>query len=88
MSLEEAMDIVMGDSADADDGVDEEILSMTPADIDTRTRLINSEIIFFENEVTRLKREADTLSSTVTSNAEKVKMNKQLPWLVSTVVEV
>jgi 26S proteasome regulatory subunit T5 len=88
MSLEEAMDIVMGDSADADDGVDEEILSMTPADIDTRTRLINSEIIFFENEVTRLKREADTLSSTVTGNAEKVKMNKQLPWLVSTVVEV
>eukprot|EP01118_Nematostelium_gracile_P008881 TRINITY_DN2968_c0_g1_i2.p1 TRINITY_DN2968_c0_g1~~TRINITY_DN2968_c0_g1_i2.p1 ORF type:complete len:428 (+),score=154.13 TRINITY_DN2968_c0_g1_i2:44-1327(+) len=68
--------------------VPEEILNSTPEDIANRTKLIDNEIKVLKNEATRLTLEQNGMKEKIKENAEKIKLNKQLPYLVGNVVEL
>jgi 26S proteasome regulatory subunit T5 len=56
--------------------------------IEHRARLIDNEVRIFKNEKIRLQNEEVTMKEKIKENTEKIKLNKQLPYLVSNVVEV
>jgi len=65
--------------------IDEEILRMTADEISRRTRLLENEIRVLKDESTRLSLD---LSGTKEKVKEKIKFNKQLPYLVGNIVEI
>mmetsp|Transcript_8597 Transcript_8597/g.29295 ORF Transcript_8597/g.29295 Transcript_8597/m.29295 type:complete len:379 (+) Transcript_8597:130-1266(+) len=71
---------------DAD--IDEEILAMPTDEIRQRIRLINNEIRIINSEYNRISHETRTQQQRVADNIEKIRLNKQLPYLVANVVEV
>lgn len=76
------------DAFSEDDTIDEEVLSMTADQIISRTRAIESEIKIWRNENNRLQHEKNNSKEKIKENTEKLKMNKQLPYLVANVVEI
>eukprot|EP00894_Picocystis_sp_ML_P000773 jgi/Pico_ML_1/51290/g2348.t2 len=68
--------------------VDEEILQMSAEDIARRTRLIENEIRVLKDEHQRLQLDQNSTKERIKDNMEKIKLNKQLPYLVGNVVEV
>eukprot|EP00047_Mylnosiga_fluctuans_P002242 m.223755 g.223755 ORF g.223755 m.223755 type:complete len:426 (-) comp10975_c0_seq1:43-1320(-) len=80
-SLADAMD-------EGEDPAVAEIMSMSTEDIIARTRLLENECKIMRSEASRLKHEQESMADRVKENAEKVKMNKQLPYLVANVVEL
>lgn len=56
--------------------------------INNRTRMLETNIRIMKSETQKLQHDQKTLQDRVKENLEKVKMNKQLPYLVSTVVEI
>ncbi len=42
----------------------------------------------FKSELQRLKHEDATMKERIKDNADKIKLNKQLPWLVANIVEL
>lgn len=71
-----------------EDDIDPEILTMAPEDIESRIRMLNNEITYFGQESNRLSLEKQTSQAKIAENSEKIKMNKQLPYLVGNVVEL
>ena len=71
-----------------DDDVDEEVLRMTPEEIRQRARLLDNEIRIITSEAQRLSHEAQGLTARINENVSKIKLNKQLPYLVANVVEI
>jgi len=65
-----------------------EILQATSAELTQRTRLLEAEVRFLRNESLRLSAEKSSLKERIKENEEKIKLNKQLPYLVGNVVEV
>ena len=53
-----------------------------------RARAVDMEIKVFKSEKLRLTHELASMREQLKDNVEKVKLNKQLPYLVSNVVEV
>ena len=53
-----------------------------------RTRLIENEVRVLRDESNRLTHEKAGLAERVKENHEKIKLNNQLPYLVSNIVEV
>lgn len=66
----------------------EEILGMSTDDIITRNRLLENEIRIMKSEILRLQHEASSMKERLQDNLEKIKLNKQLPYLVANVVEI
>ena len=61
----------------------------TSADeIGRRTRLIENEARILKDEVKRLNLDLGNHKEKVKDNQEKIKLNKQLPYLVGNVVEI
>lgn len=52
-----------------------------------KTRLIQSETRILASEISNIKHEIRNMNSQINENIEKIKLNKQLPYLVGTVVE-
>eukprot|EP00041_Stephanoeca_diplocostata_P005788 m.68558 g.68558 ORF g.68558 m.68558 type:complete len:428 (+) comp15999_c0_seq1:114-1397(+) len=73
---------------DADDGIDAEVLAMSTEDINTRTRLIDNQCKILLREKQNMQHERETSELRIKENMEKIKMNKQLPYLVGNVVEL
>ncbi|GBG32802.1 26S proteasome regulatory subunit 6A-like [Hondaea fermentalgiana] len=73
-----------------DDGeeLDAEIMSMPTDDIKQRIRLLENEIRVMRSEKDRLEHEEHSQTERTKENLEKIKMNKQLPWLVGNIVEI
>ncbi|GMH73415.1 hypothetical protein TrRE_jg10570 [Triparma retinervis] len=71
-----------------DDPVDNEINSMSNEDILTRIRLLDNDIRIMRSDVQRINHESANQKDKIKENLEKVKVNKQLPYLVASVVEV
>merc|ERR1712151_16388 len=65
-----------------------EIVSLTADEIEMRTRALENEIRYFDGELRRLRLDIRTEDARAKENNEKVKLNKQLPWLVGHIVEV
>jgi len=85
----EAMDTtdIFGDG-DAGEDLGEEIARAEPDEIAQRTRMLENEIKVLRNETSRLLHEQQTQKEKIKDNAEKIKLNKQLPYLVANVVEL
>ncbi|KAJ1970745.1 26S proteasome regulatory subunit 6A [Dimargaris xerosporica] len=87
-SLEKAIESVQGSSESPFDDLDDEILRLGNDDIVSRTRLIENEIRVMKSECSRLQHEKGAMLEKIKENQQKINMNRQLPYLVSNVVEV
>eukprot|EP01121_Diplochlamys_sp_Union-15-3_P000285 TRINITY_DN10270_c0_g2_i1.p1 TRINITY_DN10270_c0_g2~~TRINITY_DN10270_c0_g2_i1.p1 ORF type:complete len:437 (-),score=118.19 TRINITY_DN10270_c0_g2_i1:36-1346(-) len=65
-----------------------EIESSTADDINAKARLLENEIKVLKNEVLLLTQEQRSFKSKTKENQDKIKLNKQLPYLVGNVVEI
>ena len=74
-----------------DDGgsdLPEAFTTMSAADIERRTRLLDNEVRVLREETQRLTSEGQGLKEKIKENKEKIKLNNTLPYLVSNIVEV
>jgi len=65
-----------------------EVISLTTDEIENRTRLLENESRMFTGEIKRIRLDIRSEEAKSKENQEKVKMNKQLPWLVGHIVEI
>jgi 26S proteasome regulatory subunit T5 len=80
-TLEDVMD-------QAEDDVDQEILAMSAEDILMRVRLLDDECKIMKSEISRMEHETLSMQERIKENNERLKMHKQLPYLVANVVEL
>eukprot|EP00544_Gedaniella_sp_CCMP2646_P010836 CAMPEP_0202498008 /NCGR_PEP_ID=MMETSP1361-20130828/24546_1 /ASSEMBLY_ACC=CAM_ASM_000849 /TAXON_ID=210615 /ORGANISM="Staurosira complex sp., Strain CCMP2646" /LENGTH=456 /DNA_ID=CAMNT_0049129759 /DNA_START=54 /DNA_END=1424 /DNA_ORIENTATION=- len=67
---------------------DEETRHFSIGEIRQRIHLLNNEIRIMKSDVQRITHESRAQRDRIRENQEKVKLNKQLPYLVANVVEV
>jgi ATP-dependent 26S proteasome regulatory subunit len=67
---------------------DDETSHMTVQDIRQRIHLLNNDIRIMKSDVQRITHESRAQRERIRENQEKVKLNKQLPYLVANVVEI
>lgn len=70
-----------------DEGM-KEVVSLSTEQITSRARLLENETRLFESEIKRIRLDIRGELAKTKENNEKVKLNKQLPWLVGNIVEV
>lgn len=75
-------------AAAAEPEEDEETRHMTVGELRQRIHLINNDIRIMKSDVQRITHESRGQRDRIRDNQEKVKLNKQLPYLVANVVEV
>eukprot|EP00124_Ichthyophonus_hoferi_P003306 Ihof_evm3s280 gene=Ihof_evmTU3s280 len=68
--------------------MDAEVTKMPTDELVARMRLVENEIKFMRNESVRLQHEKSAMKDRIKENQEKIKVNKQLPYLVANVVEL
>ncbi|RHY30747.1 hypothetical protein DYB32_006213 [Aphanomyces invadans] len=68
--------------------IEPDILGMTNDELKQRIRLLDNEIRIMRSDITRINHESQTQRERIKENNEKVKLNKQLPYLVGNVVEI
>jgi len=83
-SLEDALKVDQADGIT----IGEEILAASADEIAARTRLIDNECKVLKNEAARLQHESIAMKEKIKENTDKIKLNRQLPYLVGNVVEV
>jgi len=66
----------------------EDVLRMSTDEMINRTRLLDSDIKIMKSEIMRINHELQTQKDKIKENAEKIKVNKTLPYLVSNVIEL
>ncbi|XP_026189636.1 26S proteasome regulatory subunit 6A homolog B [Cyclospora cayetanensis] len=71
-----------------EEGVTAEVASLTAAELRMRTSLIDSELKYFKSETNKLKYELNNMQERIKDAIEKIRLNKQLPYLVGSVVEL
>ena len=86
-------DDIWGDEskqADTGDGdlEDEETRHMSVGELRQRIHLLNNDIRVMKSDVQRITHDSRGQRDRIRENQEKVKLNKQLPYLVANVVEV
>ena len=67
---------------------DDETRHMSIGELRQRIHLINNDIRVMKSDVQRIQHESRGQRDQIKDNQEKVKMNKQLPYLVANVVEI
>lgn len=72
----------------AEEGLDPEILLMSNDELRQRIRLLDNDIRIMRSDIQRINHESHAQRERIKENNEKVKLNKQLPYLVGNVVEV
>jgi len=68
--------------------LDPEIMSMSSDEIRQRTRMIENDVRIMKSEIHRIRHEGESQKEKIKENQDKIKLNKQLPYLVGNVVEV
>ncbi|OZJ02830.1 26S protease regulatory subunit 6A [Bifiguratus adelaidae] len=71
-----------------EEDVGQEILKLSTDEITNRTRLLENDIKVMKSEHMRLQHEQTSMKESIKDNKEKIKMNKQLPYLVGNIVEL
>lgn len=66
----------------------EELSRVTNEELKQRIRALDNEIRIMKSDINRIKHEAKIEEAHIKDNKEKVKVNKQLPYLVANVVEL
>eukprot|EP00186_Timspurckia_oligopyrenoides_P001661 CAMPEP_0182451400 /NCGR_PEP_ID=MMETSP1172-20130603/43697_1 /TAXON_ID=708627 /ORGANISM="Timspurckia oligopyrenoides, Strain CCMP3278" /LENGTH=426 /DNA_ID=CAMNT_0024649171 /DNA_START=36 /DNA_END=1316 /DNA_ORIENTATION=+ len=79
-----------GDGSGVDDvlEISPEILNADANEILQRSRLLDTEVKVYKSEAQRLTHEKAHMTERIKENADKVKMHKQLPYLVGNIVEI
>jgi len=67
---------------------DDETTTMSNTDLRQRIRLLDNDIRVMKSDVQRIHHEGRAQKERIRENLEKVKMNKQLPYLVGNVIEI
>ena len=67
---------------------DDETRMMSISELRQRTHLINNDIRIMKSDIQRINHESRAQRDRIRENEEKVKVNKQLPYLVANVVEI
>ena len=67
---------------------DDETRHMSIGELRQRIHLLNNDIRIMKSDVQRITHESRGQRDAIRENQEKIKMNKQLPYLVANVVEV
>ncbi|KAL2468606.1 26S protease regulatory subunit 6A-like protein A [Forsythia ovata] len=67
---------------------DDQLSSMSTDDIVRASRLLDNEIRILKEESQRTTLDLDSLKEKIKENQEKIKLNKQLPYLVGNIVEI
>ena len=76
---------------DEDDGTKEvlnDLKNATTEDVLMRVRLLENEIRVLKDESNRVQLDVSSEKERVKDNQEKIKLNKQLPYLVASIVEI
>ena len=68
--------------------LDDETRHMSTAELKQRIHLLDNDIRIMRSDVQRIAHESRGQNERIRENVEKVKLNKQLPYLVGNVVEV
>lgn len=76
------------DNNNATDDLDDETRSMTLSELRQRIHLLDNDIRVMRSDIQRITHESHAQRDRIRENMEKVKVNKQLPYLVGNVVEV
>jgi ATP-dependent 26S proteasome regulatory subunit len=71
-----------------EDEIADETRNMSNTDLRQRIRLLDNDIRVMKSDVQRIVHESRAQKERIRENVEKVKMNKQLPYLVGNVVEI
>lgn len=61
---------------------------MSTNDIKTAILLLDNDIEVMKSTINQLQHQMTTQKTKIKENRDKIKLNKTLPWLVATVVEV
>ena len=61
---------------------------MSNDELRNRMTMLNNDIRIMKSEVQRINHDSETQRERIKENNEKVKLNKQLPYLVGNIVEV
>jgi hypothetical protein len=72
----------------ADDGIESEVASLTAAEIRQRATMLSNNARVLRTDITSLDQSIREQNDKIKDNVEKIKLNKQLPYLVGNVVEV
>ncbi|XP_076952732.1 26S proteasome regulatory subunit 6A homolog [Bidens hawaiensis] len=67
---------------------DDQLSAMTTEDIQRASRLLDNEIRILKEELQRTNLELESFKDKTRENQEKIKLNKQLPYLVGNIVEI
>ena len=66
----------------------EDLQFLSQEDLNTRSRLLDNDIRVMKSEIIRLQHENTSMQEQLRDNLEKIKLNKQLPYLVANVIEI
>lgn len=66
----------------------EELNFLSPEDLNNRGRLLENDVRIMKSEIIRLQHEQASMMEQLQDNMEKIKLNKQLPYLVANIVEL
>lgn len=66
----------------------EELNYLSVDDLNTRSRLLENDVRIMKSEIIRLQHEQASMMEQLQDNMEKIKLNKQLPYLVANIVEL
>ncbi|KAF8392871.1 hypothetical protein HHK36_021110 [Tetracentron sinense] len=67
---------------------DDQLTSMSSDDIVRASRLLDNEIRILKEELQRTNLELESFKEKIKDNQDKIKLNKQLPYLVGNIVEI
>ncbi|OMP03293.1 hypothetical protein COLO4_10524 [Corchorus olitorius] len=67
---------------------EEQLAAMSTEDVVRASRILETEIRAQKEEMQRLNLELDSYKEKIKENQEKIKLNKQLPYLVGNIVEI
>eukprot|EP00035_Acanthoeca_spectabilis_P035130 m.32667 g.32667 ORF g.32667 m.32667 type:complete len:428 (+) comp7073_c0_seq1:22-1305(+) len=71
-----------------DDGIDAELMGLSTEDLESKARLLSNQSKYLQKQKGNFRHEKEKFDAMIKENSEKIKMNKQLPYLVGNVVEL
>ncbi|PHT40365.1 hypothetical protein CQW23_19219 [Capsicum baccatum] len=71
-----------------DSNFEDDLYAMSTDDIIRAARLLDNEIRILKDDLQRTNLELDSFKEKIKENQEKIKLNKQLPYLVGNIVEI
>jgi 26S proteasome regulatory subunit T5 len=77
-----------GGGGEEEDVISDDMLAMSNSELRQRISMIDNEVRMMKSDLQRIRHESQGQQERIKENIEKVKVNKQLPYLVGNVVEI